>query len=91
MSQVSSPQQPHPSRRKWDTSSSTLSRLQTFLTVDELAKLLRVNRNTAYEAVARGEIPGVCRIGRKIRICRDTVVEWLRGEGRVSASSRRIR
>ncbi len=53
---------------------STLDRLPTFLTVDELAKLLRVNHNTAYEAIHRGEIPGVNRIGRKIRICRVTVV-----------------
>ena len=69
--------------------SSTLSRLNTFITVDELAFLLRINRNTAYEAVARGDIPGVRRIGRKIRICRDTVVEWLRGKSRVSHSSPR--
>ncbi len=68
---------------------STLDGLPTFITVDELARLLRVNRNTAYESVARGEIPGVRRIGRKIRICRDTVVKWLRGESGVSRSSRR--
>ncbi len=69
----------------------TLTGLPTFLTVDELAKLLRVNRNTAYEAIQRGEIPGVNRIGRKIRICRSTVVEWLRGQGRGARSSRRNR
>ncbi len=60
----------------------TLSLMPTFITVDELAVVLRVNRNTAYEAVQRGDIPGVSRIGRKIRICRATVVDWLRGQGR---------
>ena len=34
------------------------------LTVDELAALLRVNRKTVYEALARGEIPGA-RQGRQ--------------------------
>ena len=67
----------------------TLSRLPTFITVDELAVLLRINRNTAYEAVQRGEVPGVTRIGRKIRVCRNTVVEWLRGKGRGARSNRR--
>jgi excisionase family DNA binding protein len=59
------------------------------ISVEELAKLLRVNRKTAYEAVARGFIPGVRKIGRTIRIDRQAVLLWLRGQGRVSHSSRR--
>jgi excisionase family DNA binding protein len=51
------------------------------ITVDELAVLLRVERKSAYAAVARGEIPGVRRIGRAIRICRDAVLQWLRQGG----------
>jgi len=70
---------------------STLDRLPTFMTVDELASLLRMNRNSVYEAIAREEIPGARRIGRRIAVCRDTVVGWLRGEARVLRSSRRIR
>jgi excisionase family DNA binding protein len=62
--------------------------LPDVLTVDELATLLRVNRKTAYEAVARGEIPGACRVGRTIRICRDTVLDWLGGHVRVSRDRR---
>jgi excisionase family DNA binding protein len=58
------------------------------MTVDELAELLRVDRKTAYSAIAQGEIPGVRRIGRTIRISRDTVLIWL-GEGRVSRSRRK--
>ena len=38
-----------------------------FLSVDEVARALRMNRNTVYRAVALGQIPSV-RIGRKIRI-----------------------
>jgi excisionase family DNA binding protein len=61
------------------------------LTVDELAELLRVERKTAYAAIARGDIPGVRRLGRTIRISRASVLEWL-GQGQVRAPrSRRIR
>ncbi len=59
----------------------TLDRLPTLMTVDELKHLMRVDRNTVYEAIARGQIPGVVRLGRTIRITRSTVVEWLRQGG----------
>jgi len=58
--------------------------LPPILTVDELAQLLRINRKTTYDALARGEIPGVRRIGRTYRIHRDAVLQWLRGQARVS-------
>jgi excisionase family DNA binding protein len=45
------------------------------LTVDEAAALLRVNRKTIYEAIARRQLPGARRIGRVIRISRDAVLE----------------
>lgn len=48
------------------------------LTVDELAVLLRVDRKTAYAAVTRGEVPGVRRLGRTIRVHRESVITWLR-------------
>jgi excisionase family DNA binding protein len=65
--------------------------LPPILCVEEFARLLRVNRKTAYEAVANGQVPGVRRLGRTIRIDRDAVLEWLRGQGCVSPSSRRQR
>jgi excisionase family DNA binding protein len=65
--------------------------LPAILRVEELAKLLRVNRKTAYEAVASGLVPGARRIGRTIRIDRDVVLKWLSGQGCVSRSSRRKR
>ena len=69
---------PHPSSK---VESDALPQV---MTVDELARLLRVNRKTAYDALARGEIPGARRIGRTYRISRDAVLEWLRGQARVS-------
>jgi excisionase family DNA binding protein len=57
------------------------------MTVDELADFLRVERKTLYDAIARGELPGVRRIGRLIRISRVAVLAWLaEGQGRVSRS-----
>jgi len=60
------------------------------LTVDEVAGLLRVNRKTIYELIARGEIPGARRLGRALRFSRDAVLDWLR-QGCGSRSSRRHR
>lgn len=48
------------------------------MTVDEAAEMLDVNRNTLYDAIERGEIGGVRRIGRLIRIHREAFMEWLR-------------
>jgi excisionase family DNA binding protein len=57
------------------------------LTVDELAKVLRVDRKTVYNLIARGELPGVRRLGRAVRIHRDAVLGWLaQGQGHVSRS-----
>ena len=60
------------------------------LTVDELAEMLRLDRKTVYDAIARREIPGVRRIGRSIRISRRAVIEWLSvGQDRVPLRLRR--
>ncbi len=69
------------------TLSGAPERAPSVLTVDELAALLRLNRKTVYEALARGEIPGARRIGSSYRILRDAVLEWLASsQGRVPRS-----
>jgi excisionase family DNA binding protein len=55
--------------------------LPPVLTVDEAAQLLRVNRKTLYDAVRAGEVPGVVRVGRSIRIGRDALLRWMEGNG----------
>ena len=60
------------------------SALPVVLTVDEAADLLRVDRKTVYESIRRGELPGVVRLGRSIRIGRTALLEFLAGQGRVS-------
>jgi excisionase family DNA binding protein len=56
-----------------------------FLTVEEAAELLRVNRKTLYEAIRLDQIPGVARIGKTLRIRRAALLEWTAGKGRDSA------
>jgi excisionase family DNA binding protein len=58
------------------------------LTVDEVARLLRVNRKTLYELIARGVLPGAHRIGRHFRVHREAVLDWLRGQDRVVRARR---
>ena len=52
-----------------------------FLTVDEAAALLRVNRKTLYESIRLTQLPGVIHIGRSIRIRRDALLAWRPGNG----------
>lgn len=47
------------------------------MTTEEVAALLRVNRKSVYAAVLRGDLPGVHRVGRKLRFSRDAVLAWL--------------
>jgi len=49
------------------------------LTVDQVADLLGLGRNTVYDAVNRGEIPHR-RIGRRLIFSRTAVLEWLAGK-----------
>lgn len=58
--------------------------LSLFITVDELAKLLRLNRDTAYKAIAERQIPGIRRIGRTIRIHRQSLMAWIEGSDATS-------
>lgn len=54
----------------------TVAELPAVLTVEEAAKLLRIGRGAAYEAVRKGEIPSV-RVGRSIRVPRRALLELL--------------
>jgi excisionase family DNA binding protein len=51
--------------------------LPAVLTPDDLATLLRIRKRAVLDAIQRGELPGVRRVGRRIRADRDTVPRWL--------------
>ena len=56
------------------------------LTADEVAALLRTSRKAIYAMAERGLLPGVVRIGRRLLVRRDDLVNWLR-EGRAPSPS----
>ena len=57
------------------------------LTVEEAARVLGIGRNSAYEAVRRGDLP-VIRIGRRYVVPR-AALERLLGDGQDSGGSYR--
>lgn len=63
--------------------------LPAVLTPDDLAVLLRVRKRAVLDAIQRGELPGVRRVGRRIRADRDTVLRWL-ADGRGQAAKARL-
>ena len=50
--------------------------LPLILSVDELTKILGIGRNTAYDLIRCGRIRSV-RIGHKIKIPKDSMLEFL--------------
>jgi excisionase family DNA binding protein len=46
-------------------------------TVEEAARVLKVGRTAMYSAVRAGEVPGVIRVGRSIRISRHALERML--------------
>ncbi len=48
-----------------------------FLTTLEVADILRTSRAAIYVMRQRGQLPGVTRIGRRILIRRDALLDWL--------------
>ena len=59
-----------------------LASLPTFLTVEEVAEILRLKRSTAYEYIRQGAIPSI-RLGHYIRIPKARIIEWA-GLGQVN-------
>jgi excisionase family DNA binding protein len=55
-----------------------LSNLPDVLTVDQAARFLGIGRNSAYEAVRRGELPHI-KVGRSIRVSRAGLKRMLNG------------
>ena len=54
------------------------------LTADETAAVLRTTRTAVYAMVERGQFPGVTRIGRRLLVRREALLDWL---GQKHASS----
>ena len=55
---------------------STLESLPLLLTVGEMASVLRIGRNSAYQLVKDGNIQSI-HVGRSIRIPRNALVQFM--------------
>jgi excisionase family DNA binding protein len=51
--------------------------LSVLLTAGETADLLRTSRKGVYAMAERGQLPGVTRIGRRLLVRRDVLLDWL--------------
>lgn len=56
---------------------SSASSLPILLTADEAAQLLCTTRTAVYAMVARGQIPGITRLGRRVLFRTDDLLHWL--------------
>jgi len=57
---------------------------ETFLTIPEAARLLRVAERTVYTLARRGDLPGAVKVGNQWRIDRETLMDWARRQGQES-------
>ena len=57
-------------------------RLPLLLKVDEVAELLRVTKRSIYTMVDRGQIPGITKVGGRLRFRRDAIEAWLADSAR---------
>jgi excisionase family DNA binding protein len=64
------------------------TRLPSLLTPDEVAALLRTSRKAIYAMLERGQLPGIVRLGRRVLIREDALVDWL-GQKSLTPSSER--
>ena len=54
----------------------TLTTEVPLLTLEEVARMLRISRGKAYGMAASGELP-IVRMGRSVRVRRDRLEAWL--------------
>jgi excisionase family DNA binding protein len=47
------------------------------LRVPEVAVLLRTSAKAVYSMIARDQLPGIVRIGRRVLVRHDALIDWL--------------
>jgi excisionase family DNA binding protein len=58
-----------------------LRQTPTLLTPGEVAELLRTTKKAIYVMIERRQLPGVTRIGRRVLIRREDLLDWLDQQG----------
>jgi excisionase family DNA binding protein len=55
-----------------------MPRMPVLLTTSEVADLLRTSRKGIYAMIDRAQLPGIVRIGRRVLVREDALLDWLR-------------
>ena len=55
-----------------------MTRTPVLLTPTEVAELLRTSRKAIYAMIERAQLPGVVRLGRRVLVREDVLLDWLR-------------
>jgi excisionase family DNA binding protein len=59
------------------TAISSAETLPVLLTVNETAGILRTTRRAVYTMIARQQLPGLTRLGRRVLFRTDALLDWL--------------
>jgi len=54
------------------------------LTIDEVAELLHLTKPTVYSKHSKGELPGVCKRGKRLYFQRDIIIDWIKSGRKLS-------
>ena len=55
-----------------------MTRMPVLLKPTEVAELLRTSRKAIYTMIERAQLPGIVRIGRRVLVREDALLDWLR-------------
>ena len=67
----------HLGRESHDERSGRSRSMPMLLTVDDAAELLRTTRRAIYAMIERRQLPGIIRIGRRVLLRADDLLDWL--------------
>lgn len=75
------------------TSAPTMSpgrapHMPALLTTDEVAAVLRTSRKAIYTMIERRQLPGIVRLGRRVLVREDALLDWLRQKSTPSLKGR---
>ena len=76
--------------RKTSDGDSTCG-LPPVLTVREVCKLMKLSRNTVYQELRTGGIPGLIQVGRAVRVSGPILARWLQDGTCAPRKRRRVR
>ena len=51
---------------------------EQFMTIDQISELLHLTKATVYSKHSKGELPGVCKQGKRLLFQRDVIINWIK-------------